>query len=340
MSAIGSHEIPVELAGEVPVGGEAPASGEQPRILASSRKFHGGQYTERVHNPARVITTAAPDPNTRPPKFRPPSLACDAHCHVFGPASRFPYAADASYQPPDAPFEALQRLHSKLGIERAVIVHASCHGADMRVTLDAIARSGGRYRGTAIIDESYGDKEFQRMHDGGIRGVRFNFVQHLGGRPDMAFFHKTIQKLKFFGWHLILHLDANDLIEFKDLFLKLPVPMVIDHMGRVKASEGLQQEPFKVLLEFMRNENSWVKICGAERVSSLGPPFTDAVPFAQALIRAAPERILWGTDWPHPNVGKHMPNDGDLVDLFPLMAPESETQRKILVENPARLYGF
>ena len=207
----------------------------------------------------------------------------------------------------------------------------------MRATLDGIARSGGKYRGTAIIDESYGDKEFQHMEAGGIRGVRFNFVQHLGGRPDMAFFQRTVARLKEMGWHLILHLDSQDLVEFRDLFMKIPVPMVIDHMGRVQATQGLEQRPFKVLLDFMRNQNTWVKITGAERISS--PPWDDAVPFARALIAAAPDRILWGTDWPHPNV-KVMPNDGDLVDLFPRMAPEPELQYKILVDNPARLYGF
>jgi predicted TIM-barrel fold metal-dependent hydrolase len=284
--------------------------------------------------------TAAPDPNTRKPKFRPPPLACDAHCHIFGPGAKFPYDPKAAYAPPDAPFEALQRLHSLLGFERAVIVHASCHGADMRVTLDAIARSNGKYRGTAIIDESYTEKDFERMHAGGIRAVRFNFVRHLGGRPDLGFFQKTIDRIRPLGWHLILHLDADDLVEFDALFRKVPIPMVIDHMGRVKAAGGLEQKPFKVLLEWMKNDKFWVKVCGPERVSSMGPPFTDAVPFARALIEAAPERILWGTDWPHPNVGKHMPNDGDLVDLFAQMAPEPELQKKILVDNPARLYGF
>ena len=284
-------------------------------------------------------TTAAPDPNTKKPKFRPPPLACDAHCHIFGPAAKFPFAPDASYHPPDSPFEGLQKLHAILGFERAVIVHASCHGSDMRATLDGIKRSKGAYRGTAIIDESYSEKDFQRMQDGGIRGVRFNFVQHLGGRPDMAFFHRTVARLKDMGWHLIVHLDAQDLVELRDMFMKIPVPMVIDHMGRVQASKGLDQEPFRVLLDFMKNQNTWVKVCGAERVSSKGPPFDDAVPFARALIAAAPDRILWGTDWPHPNV-KIMPNDGDLVDLFPLMAPEPELQRRILVDNPARLYGF
>jgi predicted TIM-barrel fold metal-dependent hydrolase len=287
-----------------------------------------------------VKSTAPPDPDTRKPKFRLPPLACDAHCHVFGPAEKFPYAPDAPYFPPDAPFERLRKLHDVLGIERAVIVHASCHGADMRVTLDAIARAKGRYRGTAIIDESCGDRDFQKMHDGGIRAVRFNFVKHLGGRPDLGFFRKTVERVKSMGWHLILHLDSTDLVEFRSEFMKLPVPMAIDHMGRVKARDGLEQRPFKTLLEFMKNENCWVKISSAERVSSKGPPFTDAVPFARALIEAAPDRILWGTDWPHPNVGKHMPNDGHLVDLFAQMAPEPALQLKILVDNPARLYGF
>ncbi|HWM41168.1 MAG TPA: amidohydrolase family protein [Burkholderiales bacterium] len=271
--------------------------------------------------------------------FKPPALACDAHCHVFGPAAKFPYDPKAAYVPADAPFEQLQKLHEGLALQRAVIVHASCHGADMRVTLDAIARSKGAYRGTAIIDASCSERDFQRMHDGGIRGVRFNFVRHLGGRPDMGFFKKTIPKLQSLGWHLILHLDAQDLVEFESTFRKLPVPFVIDHMGRVKAADGLEQPPFKTLLGFLRNENAWVKICGAERVSSAGPPFTDAVPFARALIEAAPDRVLWGTDWPHPNV-KWMPDDAALLELFPLMAPEAALQQKILVENPARLYGF
>jgi 2-pyrone-4,6-dicarboxylate lactonase len=280
-----------------------------------------------------------PEPNIRKPQFKPPPLACDAHCHVFGPAAKFPYAPGAAYRPADAPFEELQQLHKILGIERAVIVHASCHGSDMRVTLDAIARSGGRYRGTAIIDETFTDRQFQQMHEGGIRGVRFNFVKHLGGRPDMGFFQKTVERLRAMGWHLILHLDAEDLVEFESTFTSLPVPFVIDHIGRVRAADGPEQKPFRILMSFLKNENAWVKICGAERVSTKGPPFTDAVPFAQALIKAAPDRVLWGTDWPHPNV-KWMPDDAALVDLFPLMAPELALQRQILVDNPARLYGF
>jgi predicted TIM-barrel fold metal-dependent hydrolase len=271
--------------------------------------------------------------------FRPPPLACDAHCHVFGPGATFPYAPNAAYRPADAPFESLRELHAALGLQRAVIVHASCHGADMRVTLDAIARSGGRYRGTAIIDESFRDEDFQAMHDGGIRGVRFNFVRHLGGRPDMGFFRRTVGRLKALGWHLVLHLDSSDLAELEETLARLPVAFVIDHMGRVNAADGLDQPPFQALLELMKNERCWVKISGAERVSSQGPPFADALPFAQALIRAAPDRVLWGTDWPHPNV-KWRPDERALLDLFATMAPEPALQARILVDNPARLYDF
>jgi predicted TIM-barrel fold metal-dependent hydrolase len=271
--------------------------------------------------------------------FRPPPLACDAHCHVFGPGATFPYAPKAAYVPADAPFESLRELHAALGLQRAVIVHASCHGADMRVTLDAIARSGGRYRGTAIVDESFQDEDFQAMHDGGIRGVRFNFVKHLGGRPEMGFFRRTVGRLKALGWHLVLHLDSSDLAELGETLARLPIAFVIDHMGRVNAAEGLDQPPFRALLELMKNERCWVKVSGAERVSSQGPPFADAVPFAQALIRAAPDRVLWGTDWPHPNV-KWRPDDRGLMDLFAAMAPEPAMQARILVDNPARLYDF
>jgi predicted TIM-barrel fold metal-dependent hydrolase len=210
----------------------------------------------------------------------------------------------------------------------------------MRVTLDAIARSGGNYRGTAIIDTSYSEKDFERMHRGGIRGVRFNFVRHLGGRPDMGFFKSTVERLKRLGWHLILHLDAVDLVEFESTFRSLPVPFVIDHMGRVKAADGLGQPPFRILLDFLKQKNAWVKICGAERVSSAGPPFTDAVPFAQGADRrgararavghrlAAPEREM---DARRCRAARVVPADG---------ARRRRLQKQILVDNPARLYGF
>ncbi|HEU4618772.1 MAG TPA: amidohydrolase family protein [Gammaproteobacteria bacterium] len=282
----------------------------------------------------------APDPNTRAPKYKPPENACDAHCHIFGPGDKYPYAPDRSYTPPDAPLERFQELQRTLGLTRAVLVNASCHGTDNTVILDAIAQSGGRYRGVANVDEPVTDAELERLHAGGIRGIRFNFVQHLGGTPDLDVFNRLVRRIKPLGWHVVLHFDAKDLLEFETMLRTLPVPFIIDHMGRVPAKDGLDQEPFKILKNVARMENCWVKICGAERISAMGPPFTDAVPFAQALLEIAPDRILWGTDWPHPNIKKHMPNDGDLVDLIPLMMPDAALQKRVLVENPERLYRF
>ena len=289
---------------------------------------------------AEIPVCMAPDPNTRTPKYKAPPKACDAHCHIFGPGDRYPYAPDRTYTPPDAPLERFKELQKTLGLERAVLVNASCHGSDNTVILDAIAQSGGKYRGVANVDASFTDKDFEELHAGGVRGIRFNFVKHLGGMPDMDVFNLLVARAADFDWHVVLHFDAADLLEFDDMLRSLPVPFIIDHMGRVPTKDGLDQEPFKILLNAARMDNCWVKICGAERISSKGPPFTDAVPFAQALLKVAPDRCLWGTDWPHPNIKKHMPNDGDLVDLIPLFMPDAELQRKVLVDNPHRLYGF
>lgn len=281
-----------------------------------------------------------PDPDTRKPDYKPPPESCDAHCHIFGPGDKYPYAPGRSYTPPDAPLERFQALQSTLGLERAVLVNASCHGVDNTVILDAIAQSNGQYRGVANVNDTFTDADFQRLDESGIRGVRFNFVKHLGGTPDMTVFHGVVDRIEPFGWHVVLHFDAADLLEFESLLDSLPVPFVIDHMGRVPTGDGLNQPAFQLLLDAARRENCWVKICGAERISTLGPPFTDAVPFAQALLEVSQDRILWGTDWPHPNIKKHMPNDGDLVDLIPLFMPDEALQRKVLVDNPHRLYGF
>jgi 2-pyrone-4,6-dicarboxylate lactonase len=287
-----------------------------------------------------MASSEAPDPNPHVPQYIVPALACDAHCHVFGPAATFPYAPSRAYTPPDAPRDRLAALHAALRIERAVIVQASCHGTDNRAMLDAIAHSGGRYRGVAIVDESFEDADYVGLHEGGIRGVRFNFVRHLGGMPDIKVVHDVIQRVTPLGWHLVVHLDAVDIVELSSVLRSLPAPFVIDHMGRVKASAGVDQVPFRALLDLLQVENCWVKVCGSERVSATGPPFHDAVPFARALVEAAPDRVLWGTDWPHPNVGRFMPNDGDLVDLVPLIAPDDASRHKLLVENPARLYEW
>jgi 2-pyrone-4,6-dicarboxylate lactonase len=284
-------------------------------------------------------TCLPPDPNPITPTLALPPGACDAHCHVFGPASKFRYSADRSYTPPDAPVENLRRLHAKLGVTRAVIVHASCHGTEMDVTLDAIASSGGTYRGVACVEDTVTDKELERLHAGGIRGIRFNFVKHLGGVPDLAVFHRLVQRIKPLGWHIVLHFDADDILAQHGLLGRIDVPFIIDHMGRVKAADGLEQKPFRSLLDLYRNNPlAWIKVCGAERVSVGKRPFRDAVPFAQALIAVDSKRILWGTDWPHPNITKDMPNDGELVDLFGEICPDADTRKRILVDNPSRMY--
>jgi predicted TIM-barrel fold metal-dependent hydrolase len=286
-------------------------------------------------------TCKPPDPDTRVPKFRPPPGACDAHCHIFGPAARYPYAPERTYTPPDAPLSRFKALQATLGLTRAVLVNASCHGRDNRVIVDAIAQSGGQYRGIANADDDFSERDFKTLHGQGFRGVRFNFVKHLGGVPDMDEFQRVLARIEPLGWHVDLHFDAADLLPFEGMLEALPLPFIIDHMGRVPTEKGLEQPPFRQLLQLARNnKNCWVKISGAERISSAGPPFTDAVPFAQALIAAAPDRVLWGSDWPHPNISRHMPNDGDLVDLIPLMMPDASTQRSILVDNPNRLYQF
>ena len=280
-----------------------------------------------------------PDPDPVKPSIELPPGACDAHCHVFGPAAKFPYAADRSYTPPDAPVEHLRKLHARLGISRAVIVHASCHGSEMDVTLDAIASSGGQYRGVAVVEDVVTDRELARLHDGGIRGIRFNFVKHLGGVPDLGVFYRLLARIKPLGWHIVLHFDAGDLLEQQELLARIDVPFIIDHMGRVKAADGLDQKPFQSLLELYRhNPLAWIKICGAERVSAGKRPFRDAVPFAQALIDVDPDRLLWGTDWPHPNITKDMPNDGELVDLLGEVCPDARQRARILVDNPTRMY--
>jgi 2-pyrone-4,6-dicarboxylate lactonase len=280
---------------------------------------------------------SAPDPHPVKPKYAPPPLACDAHCHIFGPAAKFPYAPGRRYTPPDAPKEKLRALHKHLGLSRAVLVQASCHGTDNRAMLDAIASSNGNWRGVAMVGGNITDRELEALHAGGVRGVRFNFVRHLGGAPDPDEFERVTGRIRGLGWHVVLHLDAEDILTYRERIERIEVPFVIDHMGRVKAAHGIGQKPFRLLLDLMKNELAWVKLSGAERVSSAGKPFRDAVPFAAALIAAAPDRVLWGTDFPHPNVSV-MPNDGELVDLLTLFANDESTRRKILVDNPARLY--
>src|SRR5688572_18461984 len=279
-----------------------------------------------------------PDPNPVKPKYSPPPGACDAHCHVFGPGKRFPYAKERTYEPPDAPKERLAELHQHLGFQRAILVQASCHGTDNSAMLDALASSKGAWRGVAMVAKNVGQMELQKLHAAGVRGIRYNFVKHLGGTPQLDVVEGMINRIGPMGWHLALHVDGDSMAEMREFLRKLTIPFIIDHMGRVQARLGLEQPAFRQLLELMKdNPRTWVKISGPERVSASGKPFYDAIPFAQALVKAAPDRVLWGTDYPHPNV-KSMPNDGELVDLFAKTVEDDATRKQILVDNPAKLY--
>jgi predicted TIM-barrel fold metal-dependent hydrolase len=256
---------------------------------------------------------------------------------VLGPGAVFPYAPNRRYTPEDAPKEPQRALHHHLGNDRAVIVQASCHGIDNAAMLDCIASDPARYRGVAIVNDSFTDKDFDALDAGGVRGVRFNFVKHLGGAPDMDVFNRVMDRIKGRGWHVVLHVDAPDIIPLSDMIRKIPVPFVIDHMGRVPGKDGVNQPPLKALLELHKLDGAWVKVCGSERISM--PPYTEAIPIARRIVENRPDRVLWGTDFPHPNA-THEADEADLVDLVPKIAPDAALQRKLLVDNPAALYGF
>lgn len=273
----------------------------------------------------------------RKPSFQLPPDTCDAHCHVFGPGDVFPYAPNRRYTPDDAPKELLKALHDHLGISRAVIVQASCHGNDNRAMLDALAWRPEHYRGVAILDENTPGTDIPIMHRAGVRGARFNFVKHLGGSPDMTVFANILRRIKPLGWHVVLHVDAPDIIPLSDMMRGLTLPFVIDHMGRVPANDGVEQTPLAALLDLAKLERCWIKVSGSERIDM--PPYDKAIPIARKIVEASPNRVLWGTDFPHPN-STHEADEADLVDLLPRIAPDPALQKTLLVDNPARLYGF
>lgn len=277
-------------------------------------------------------------PHPSIPRLMLPDGACDAHCHVFGPAARFPFASERTYTPVDAPKETLAALHAKLGLTRAVVVQASCHGTDNAAMLDAIAASDGRWRGVAMVAAACDARALEDFHWRGVRGLRFNFVRHLGTDAAADAIRRLAPMIAEMGWHVVIHCDAERLGDIASHLAALPVPVVIDHMARVDASLGFDQPAYRLLLELMRDEKFWVKVCGSDRITRLGPPYADAVPFAHDLVSRFPDRVLWGTDWPHPNARPPMPDDGALVGLLAAIAPSETPRRKLLVDNPARLY--
>ena len=281
------------------------------------------------------------------PRFRLPPGSVDAHCHVFGPGAMFPYAPERKYTPCDASKTDLFALRDRLGFARNVIVQATCHGADNRAMVDACLASGGRARGVATVRRNVTDEELKRLHDAGVRGVRFNFVKRLVDFTPKDELMEIAGRIDRLGWHVVIYFEAVDLPELWDFFTALPTTVVVDHMGRPDITKPVGGPDFALFLKFMReNPKVWAKVSGAERLSVSGPPalngerepYRDFVPFARRVVEEFPDRVIWGTDWPHPNLKDHMPDDGLLVDIIPHIAPTPELQRKLLVDNPMRLY--
>lgn len=278
-------------------------------------------------------------PSPSKPKLRLPKGACDAHVHVFGPSSVFPYAKDAPFIPHDAPKEKLFAMHAVLGIEHCVIVQSTCHGFDNSVVADAIKAKNGAYCGVALAPASVDDKELKRLDGLGFRGVRFNFMQHLGARSKIEDVIELSKRLAPLEMHLQVHFESSMIHDLAPWFRKSAVPVVIDHMGRVDASRGIDQPDFRALLELMKDQRILVKVSGAERCTKQAPPYKDAIPFAAKLVDEFGDRTLWGTDWPHPNLN-HVPDDGLLADLLSEIAPSEAQRQALLADNPRRFYRF
>jgi len=285
------------------------------------------------------------DPST--PRFKLPPGAVDAHCHVFGPGERFPYAPERKYTPCDAGKDLLFALRDRLGFDKNVIVQATCHGTDNRALVDALRASGDRARGVATVDRDVTDAELRALHEAGVRGARFNFIKRLVDFTPRDVLTDIAHRIAPLGWHVVVYFEAADLPELWDFFTTLPTTVVVDHMGRPDVTKPVDGPEFERFVRLMREHpNVWSKVSCPERLSVTGPPaldgerrpYRDVIPFARRLVETFPDRVLWGTDWPHPNLKDHMPDDGVLVDYIPLIAPTAEWQQQLLVDNPTRLY--
>ena len=289
------------------------------------------------------------------PRFQVPAGSVDAHCHVFGPGAEFPYAPERKYTPCDASKTQLYALRDHLGFARNVVVQATCHGADNRAMVDALVHSGGRARGVATVKRSISDAELQALHQAGVRGVRFNFVKRLVDFTPKDELMEIAARIQQLGWHVVIYFEAVDLPELWDFFTAvsddLATTIVVDHMGRPDVGKPVDGPEFELFVKFMREHpNVWSKVSCPERLSLTGPKalpgqlrgeqaaYRDVLPFARRIVETFPDRVLWGTDWPHPNLKDHMPDDGLLVDFIPHIAATPELRRKLLVDNPMRLY--
>ncbi|MEC8485261.1 MAG: amidohydrolase family protein [Pseudomonadota bacterium] len=278
-------------------------------------------------------------PNPSKPAYKAPEGAVDAHCHVFGPADQFPYHPKRKYTPCDASKDQLFALRDHLGFSRNVIVQASCHSTDNAALIDALNAAGELARGVAFIDDSFTLEQLKEFHDAGVRGVRFNFVKRLVDSTPKEVFLSIAEKVKQLDWHIVVYFEAPDLEELIPFLKELGTTIVVDHMGRPDVAKGVDHPDFQRFVDFMaENDNVWCKVSCPERLTLQAPDYSDVVPFAKTLVEQFPDRVLWGTDWPHPNMKSHVPDDGHLVDVIPKIATTEALQQKLLVDNPMKLY--
>jgi 2-pyrone-4,6-dicarboxylate lactonase len=279
-------------------------------------------------------------PNPSKPRFVPPPGAVDAHCHVFGPADRFPYAPERKYTPCDAPKEKLFALRDYLGFSRNVIVQATCHGNDNRALIDALQSAGELARGVASVSVTQQeDPPLEEMHEAGVRAIRFNFLKRLADEAPMEAYEAAAYMVGKIGWHIVVYFEAHDLARLTPFLHRIETGIVVDHMGTPNVANGVDHPDFQAFIRLMEDrDNIYTKVSCPERLSRTGPPYDDVVPFARTLVERFPDRVLWGTDWPHPNMRTHAPDDGVLTDMIPKIAPTPALQQALLVDNPMWLY--
>jgi 2-pyrone-4,6-dicarboxylate lactonase len=278
-------------------------------------------------------------PNPSKPKFTPPAGAVDAHCHVFGPEAKFPFVPERKYTPSDAPKEQLFALRDYLGFDKNVIVQASCHATDNRALVDALDAAAGRAKGIAFIGEEITDAELRALDRSGVRGVRFNFVRRLVDVTPRDVLTRLANRVATLGWHIVVYFEMTDLADFEGFFTALPTIVVVDHMGVPKVEKGVDDADNRRFLRMLdTHPNIWTKVTCPERMTLVGPPYDDVVPFGRTLVEHFRDRVIWGTDWPHPNMKKEAPDDGVLVDWIPKVAPSAAEQQALLVDNPMGLY--
>lgn len=287
-------------------------------------------------------TIPPPEPNTRKPRIAVPAGTCDTHFHVFGPPGRYPLKPGALYDAQDLGLAELQRMHGVLGVECGVLITPTIYGTDNRSLVDLLREGGERYRGVVVIDDATTDAELAEMNEVGVRGARFNFAKFLKAVPEPDQFRRTIARIAPLGWHILIHCLGEELIEHETLFREVRVPVVVDHLGHLHPDDEPDKRALDILLDLLRLDNWWIKLSNGDRLSETGPPdYVDMVPLGRTLAEAAPDRALWCTDWPHVLYRKpKMANDGDLMDLLAAYVPDEAARNRILVDNPAALYGF